>query len=211
MRVDAGSVDVTTYFALKTTAGADATGLTITDIDLTYVRSGETPAAKVDATALAAPNSAHSDDKAIEVGATDQPGLYRVDWPDAAFAAGVREVILTVKCTGVQTGELRVELFGGVTGSPDARFLRAAKGIATGTVGSGSSTTAVVTSAMDPDGTVTDQFKGKILTFASDTTTADLRGQSTDITGSSAGGDAITLTVTALTTAPASGDTFGIS
>lgn len=54
----------------------------------------------------------------------------------------------------------------------------------------------------------TDQFKGRIVTFLADTTTAALRGQATDITASTAGG---VLTVTALTTAPASGDTFVIT
>jgi hypothetical protein len=89
-------------------------------------------------------------------------------------------------------------------------FLRAVKGMALGTVGSGSTTTSVVTSSLDPAATVADQFKGKILTFAKDTTTAALRGQSTDITASTTGGSAA-LTVTALTTAAVSGDTFTIS
>ncbi len=110
MKVTPGSTDVTTYFAMVATDGSDATALTITDFDLQYVRSGSTPVAKVDATALGATNSAHSDNTAIEVDATDQPGLYRVDWPDAAFAAGVREVVLTVKCTGTRASHLRVEL-----------------------------------------------------------------------------------------------------
>ena len=111
MEVLAGSTDVTTYFALSLVAdGTDATGLTITDIDLQYVRSGVAPAAKADATALAATDSAHGDNQAIEIDATDQPGLYRVDWPDAAFAAGVREVILTVKCALVKTSHMRVNL-----------------------------------------------------------------------------------------------------
>lgn len=111
MDVLAGSTDVTTYFQLSLVAdGTDATGLTITDIDLQYCRSGATPAAKVDATALGAANSAHGDNQAIEVDATDTPGLYRVDWPDAAFAAGVREVVLTVKCATVKTESLRVNL-----------------------------------------------------------------------------------------------------
>ena len=111
MKVTPGSVNVTTYFALSLLAdGSDATALTITDIDLQYVRSGAAPAAKADATALAATDSAHSDNAAIEIDATDQPGLYRVDWPDAAFAAGVPEVVLTVKCALVKTQHLRVEL-----------------------------------------------------------------------------------------------------
>lgn len=111
MNVLAGSTDVTTYFVLRTAAdGLEKTGATITDIDLQYVRSGAAPVAKVDATALAATDSAHADNKAIEVDGTDQPGLYRVDWPDAAFAAGAREVILTVKLATCFTENLRVDL-----------------------------------------------------------------------------------------------------
>ncbi len=77
-----------------------------------------------------------------------------------------------------------------------------------GTVGSASTTTSIVTSSLTPAAAVTDQFKGRIVIFDKDTTTANLRGQATDITSSSSGG---VLTVTALTTAPVSGDTFTIS
>jgi hypothetical protein len=87
-------------------------------------------------------------------------------------------------------------------------FRRAVNGMVRGTVGAASTTTSVVTSSLAPAATVTDQFKGKIVTFDKDTTTAALRGQSTDITGSSSGG---VLTVTQLTTAPVSGDTLTIS
>lgn len=111
MLVTGGSTNVTTYFVLRLAAdGSAATGLTITDIDLQYTRSGATPSAKVDATALGSTGAAHSDNKAIEIDATDQPGLYRVDWPDAAFAAGVREVILSVKCATAFTEHMRVEI-----------------------------------------------------------------------------------------------------
>jgi hypothetical protein len=109
--VKPGTADVTTYFVLRLAAtGVEATGLTITNFDLQYTRSGVAPVAKVDATALAATDSAHGDNQAIEIDATDQPGLYRVDWPDAAFATGVREVICTVKCATAFTEHLRVEL-----------------------------------------------------------------------------------------------------
>lgn len=111
MNVTGGTTDVTTYFALRLTAtGVEATALDVTTFDLQYVRTGTAPVAKVDATALAATDSAHADNKAIEIDATDQPGLYRVDWPDAAFAAGVREVILTVKAATVFTEHLRVSI-----------------------------------------------------------------------------------------------------
>lgn len=115
MLVAGGSTNVTTYFAIRLAAdGTAATGLTITNIDLQYVRSGVAPVAKVDATALAATDSTHADNKAIEIDATDQPGLYRVDWPDAAFAAGVREVILSVKVATAFTEHLRCEIDGEV-------------------------------------------------------------------------------------------------
>ena len=61
MHVVGGADNVTTYFALRLTAdGKAATGLTISGIDLQYVRSGDTPVAKVDAVALAATNTAHA-------------------------------------------------------------------------------------------------------------------------------------------------------
>lgn len=115
MLVAGGATNVTTYFAMRLAAdGTAATGLTITTMDLQYVRSGVAPSVKVDATALAATDSAHGDNQAFEIDGTDQPGLYRVDWPDAAFAAGVREVILTVKCATCFTEHLRVTIDGEV-------------------------------------------------------------------------------------------------
>ncbi|SCY25609.1 hypothetical protein SAMN05216420_10411 [Nitrosospira sp. Nl5] len=98
---------------------------------------------------------------------------------------------------------------GNSTAALDA-FKRAVKGNVIGTVGVGSTTTSVVSSSLTPAGSVSTQFKGRIMTFADDTTTAALRGQSTDITSSTAAATP-TFTVTALTTAPASTDTFVIT
>ena len=111
MNVIGGTTDVTTYFVLRLAAtGVGATGLTIANMDLTYVRTGAAPAAKVDAVALAATDSAHTDNRAIEVDATNMPGLYRVDWPDAAFAAGARQAILTVLCATCFTEHMAVDI-----------------------------------------------------------------------------------------------------
>lgn len=89
------------------------------------------------------------------------------------------------------------------------RLARGARGIVTGTCDAGSSTTSVIASATSPASGVNDQFNGRIIIFDEATTTAALRGQATDIT------DYVhatkTFTVTALTTAPASGDTFTIT
>lgn len=87
-------------------------------------------------------------------------------------------------------------------------FKRAVLSNVIGTVGAASTTTSIVTSSLLPAAAVIDQFKGRIVIFDKDTATANLRGQGTDITGNTALG---VLTVTALTTAPASGDTFTIT
>lgn len=91
-----GSTDVTAYFKLvDDTTGSAKAGLTITAIDATYVRTRRA-AVKNDLTASASADSAHADNTAFEVDATNAPGLYRVDYPDAAFASSsdVGQVIL---------------------------------------------------------------------------------------------------------------------
>jgi len=86
------------------------------------------------------------------------------------------------------------------------RLDRAASTEILGTCDSGSTTTAIVASALDPASGVDDQFNGRVVIFAADTTTANLRGQATVITDFDHTSQ--TFTVEALTDAPASGDTF---
>ncbi|MDD4308716.1 MAG: hypothetical protein PHU53_07935, partial [Thermoplasmata archaeon] len=110
MIVAPGAVDVVTYFVLVDPAtGVPETGLTITDLDATYTRDGAA-ASKADLTACAAVDAAHSDNTAIQVDATNAPGLYRVDWPDAAFATGVARVQLCVNGAAISPAHLEVEL-----------------------------------------------------------------------------------------------------
>lgn len=110
MRVPAGATDVTTYFKLvDPTSGDEETGLTITDLDMTYVRDRAT-AVKADATALTAADDAHADNKMFEVDGTNTPGMYRADWPDAAFTAGVDKVQLVVKGAAIDTAVQEVEI-----------------------------------------------------------------------------------------------------
>lgn len=78
------------------------------------------------------------------------------------------------------------------------------------TVGSASSTTSIVCSACSPGATASGQFIGRTILFDANTTTASLQGQATAITANTNGGGTPTFTVTALTTAPVSGDTFSI-
>jgi len=135
----------------------------------------------------------------------------------AALATNV-DAILTDTGTTLD-GRIPAALVGGridanlgaISGSTNgvAALQRSADSIVRCTVGAASTTTNIVTSACSPSGAVADQFKGRIVIFDANTTTAALRGQATDITAST---NAATpeLTVTALTTAPASGDTFVI-
>lgn len=91
-----------------------------------------------------------------------------------------------------------------------ANIAKTTRAIARCTVSGSPTTTSIPTSACAPSGAVADQFKGRIITFDADTASTALRGQSTDITASTSSATP-TLTVTALTTAPVSGDTFSIT
>lgn len=103
-----GDIDVTTYFVLKDSINhVPKADITVTDLDLYYVEDGTAISVKVDASALAAADSAHADNSAFNVGY----GLYRIDWPDAAFNAGIGKVVnLIVVCTGVDTEIKEIQL-----------------------------------------------------------------------------------------------------
>lgn len=104
-----GETNVTTYFVLRDTSGDPCTALTVTNIDLYYQEHQLAQAAKVDATALAAANSVHADNKAFHCG----NGVYRVDWPDAAFDAGIGKpvtLLVTVPTYDVITTYLELVL-----------------------------------------------------------------------------------------------------
>ncbi|MBA7711656.1 hypothetical protein ES703_120622 [subsurface metagenome] len=92
-----GSTDVTLQIKLRDAYnGSLKTGVTITDLDLYYIRvetdNDVTISSKVDLTALAALTDAHADNKAYEIG----QGYYRLDIPDAAFATGATSGTLVI-------------------------------------------------------------------------------------------------------------------
>jgi len=104
------ATDQTFYFKLvHPVNGQPKTGLTITDLDLTYTRD-RAVAVKNDLTALTNVDDPHSDNKAKEVNATNCPGLYRVDFPDAAFATGVSRVVLGVNGSNIDPAYIEVDL-----------------------------------------------------------------------------------------------------
>jgi hypothetical protein len=87
-------------------------------------------------------------------------------------------------------------------------FDRAVRAIGYGTVSSGTAS-GIVPSLLVPSGVDSGQFVGRILVFENTTPSSGLRGQATDITAY-ATGNPPTLSFTALTSTPASGDRFTI-
>jgi hypothetical protein len=90
------------------------------------------------------------------------------------------------------------------------RFQRAEDSVTMGTVGSGSTQTSIVSSALDPAAAATDQFKGLVMAFDKGTTSANLRGQKAQITANTSAG-VFTLAGSGLSHTPVSGDTFTIT
>jgi hypothetical protein len=86
---------------------------------------------------------------------------------------------------------------------------KAARAISRGTCGSGSTTTVLNVSSISPAVTEANTLNGRIVIFDAATTTTHLRNQGGKITAVAADGSTITIE-TALTEAPASGDTFGV-
>lgn len=91
------SIDVSILDS-SSTSGARKTGIVYNAAGLTayYKRPGGSPTAITLAT-LAAINSAYSSGGFKEADATNMPGIYRLDVPDAMIAAGVPYVTLTIR------------------------------------------------------------------------------------------------------------------
>ena len=110
MRINPGSTDVSLYFKLTDpSTGAPETGLTLTSLTVNYVRD---IAVRVgaSATALAAATTAHTDNGMFEVDSTNCPGLYRADFPDAAFASGKDKVQCVINGSAIDPAVIEVEL-----------------------------------------------------------------------------------------------------
>ena len=119
----------------------------------------------------------------------------------AALVGG--RIDATVDATGMEAGA--------TAAIRDALLLRTT---ASGVVGSGSTTANVVASSVAVGATTSlsaDAFKGRVIIFNSDTTTAALRGQAGVIQSHTSGTTpTFTMLTAAWTTAPLSGDTFTV-
>lgn len=99
-QVMAGSTSVSLYFNLQDeTTTAPVVGKVAADIVGSYWRQGGLRVA-ITMSNLAAVDSAYSSGGMKEVDATNMPGLYRVDVPDAALASGADFVVFSFNETG---------------------------------------------------------------------------------------------------------------
>jgi len=108
--IQAGATGVSMNFELrKTSDSTEQTGKVAADMTLSYWRQGGLRV-NVPATNLAAVNSAWSSGGVKEVDAANMPGLYRVDWPDACFAAGVDWAEVAVVVAGCYAYNERITI-----------------------------------------------------------------------------------------------------
>jgi len=140
MIVTAGKTNVSVYYYIvgdagHATPGEPVTGLLFSNIETggsaSYARQG---AARVDLTlkTLASASAAHDDGGFILVDDTNMPGLYRCDYPDAAFATGVDQAFLQIVVASANNAiaapilvditdvDLRDSVRGGMTSLPNA-------------------------------------------------------------------------------------------
>jgi hypothetical protein len=94
MHVKPGTTNVSAYFHLQdaVTGGPYSTTGGETGFNLIYQRDGVAQVSNNVTGALAAADSAHTDNKVFHCGS----GVWRCDFPDAAFAAGADRVVLMV-------------------------------------------------------------------------------------------------------------------
>lgn len=112
-----GTTSVTRYVMIVDSGdGSPELDVDVTTLDLQYTRTGAAPAAKVDAASLGAIDAAWDDNEMFQVDKLASPGLYRVDWPNAAFASGVEGVILVVSGTGFAPAVEDITLVDNVVG-----------------------------------------------------------------------------------------------
>ncbi|RWO29578.1 MAG: hypothetical protein EOS10_22295 [Mesorhizobium sp.] len=125
--VKKGAAGQSIYFDVLDSAsstGGRKTGLVFNTASLTayYVRNQNTATAITLAT-LAAANTAWSSGGFKEVDATNMPGIYRLDVPDAAFATGADSVAITIKgASGMVQASYDIQLVDNVESDTYARL-----------------------------------------------------------------------------------------
>lgn len=94
------AIDGSIYVPLRNSSGAPVTALAFNSAGAVcrYVRPRGSSVA-ITLASLASPTAAHTDGGFVEVDATNMPGLYRLDLPDAALESGESFVIVQIGFT----------------------------------------------------------------------------------------------------------------
>jgi hypothetical protein len=141
---------------------------------------------------------------AITSAAFSSDGAGRLRVVDSIATGAITSLALSSDAvTRLGTGDVNVVAINGVSIAAE-KLAKGAGNMSRGEASTGSSTVSIVVASIHPALSTTDQIKGGIVIFNHDTTTANLRGQRAAITSSTSG----VLSVTTLSDAPASGDTF---
>lgn len=136
MRATIGGINYSAYFYVTqdvggTNPGEPKTGMLFSDLtSASFMRQGAARVAITPIT-LASASAVHADGGFIQVDATNMPGLYRLDIPDAALAAGVDLFVASIVPAGAQNAvasplqvDLTIDLTdtvrAGLTALPDA-------------------------------------------------------------------------------------------
>ncbi len=128
--IEKGSTDQTLHVrAVDAISGQPKTGLVYGDITARYVRTRSAPVAITMAT-LGSVDAAHSDGGFIEIDATNCKGFYRFDIPDAAFATGADQVVITLQADDALLTPVDVQLSDAAPGGLEADVTRIRKFIA---------------------------------------------------------------------------------
>lgn len=113
LTVRAGSTDVSIQVPMvDITDGFTAeTGLTPTNFDIAYSRVHAAPV-KADCVALASPavDDPHLDNAVFEIDSTNMKGVYRLDLPDAIFAVGEENALISLTESNCRTVYIHVSL-----------------------------------------------------------------------------------------------------
>jgi hypothetical protein len=201
----------TTHIAGSSVSTSSAQiGVNVVNAGGTAWGSGAITAASLAADAITAAKLAADVTTELQSGLATSSALSTLQSTADAIETDTQDIQNRLPAALTAGGNIKADALA-ISGSTESadRLERSTLAIVTGTCDSGGSTTSIVASALSPTSAVNDQYNGRIIIFDKDTTTTALRGQATDITDYVHA--TLTFTVTALTTAPASGDTFTIT
>lgn len=122
-----GATSQSVYFELMdstSTTGGRKTGLAFNTAGLTaYYARSQAAAAAIALVTLASAGAAWSSGGFVEVDATNMPGLYRLDLPNAALAAGAETVVITLRgASGMVQASLAIQLVDNLAADVYARL-----------------------------------------------------------------------------------------